>query len=437
METPDGPSYSELIHELFPRLTGGIRWGLERTRALLERAGNPHHQFRSIHVGGTNGKGSVAATLAAMLSAAGRNAGLYTSPHLCTFRERIQINGSAISEAALLRAAAPLWPSFRELEPSFFEATTVLAFRALADAGVDTAVIEVGLGGRLDATNVITPELSIITNIALDHAEYLGNTIESVAREKAGIIKRGVPVVTGEPDAETLTLFAARAAECGAALHHVTVDDVAGITFDLGGTTFCYGDEVYRTPLIGAHQALNAALAIRAAQLLGPPLSSSVIHAGLEAVSWPGRLQVESIGGRRWLFDVAHNVAGVAALADAVGALALERPLVLVIGILGDKDWQAMLPPLYGLADHAVLTRPPSAPRQRAWDPAAVLAAVPFENGVVNDDFAAALQQAAGLAGHGSVLVTGSFHTVGDALITLGRAPHGSDLALPLIAFSG
>src|SRR5690606_29480790 len=189
-------TYDALVAELFPRLTGGIRWGLERTERLLAAVGDPHRSYRTLHAGGTNGKGSVAATLASVLGQTGALAGLYTSPHLCTFRERIQIGGAPIGEEQFVAAATRLWPHILRESPSFFEATTAIAFLALAEAGVEVAAIEVGLGGRLDATNVIRPDVVALTNVALDHAQYLGDTIEAVAREKAGIIKAGVPVVT-------------------------------------------------------------------------------------------------------------------------------------------------------------------------------------------------------------------------------------------------
>lgn len=437
METAKDLTYEMLTRELFPRLTGGIRWGLERTRDLLEAVGNPHHSFRSIHVGGTNGKGSVAAMLAAILEADGRHTGLYTSPHLCTFRERIQVAGEAISEEQLLAAARRLWPDIQRLSPSFFEATTAIGFLALAEAGVEFAVIEVGLGGRLDATNVITPELSIITNIALDHSDYLGTTIESIAREKAGIIKPDVPVLTAEHDLTALRVFAETALEQGSHLHILPDTQPSNVGIDLAGTRFEIGCVHYDTPLIGMHQAVNAALAVNAASLLPDPVRRSSILGGLARVRWPGRLQVEQLGSQTWIFDVAHNAAGVHALVQTMGALDVARPLVLVIGILGDKDWQAMLPPLFELSDAAILTLPPTAPPNRAWDPAAVLSEVPFANGEVVHDFNAALRRATELASAGTVLVTGSFHTVGDALIVLGRTPFGSDLALPHIAISG
>jgi dihydrofolate synthase / folylpolyglutamate synthase len=437
VEKASGLTYEELTRELFPRLTGGIRWGLERTQELLERVGNPHHAFRSIHVGGTNGKGSVAASLAAILAADGRHTGLYTSPHLCTFRERIQIDGEAIGEHALLNAAQQLWPHIQQLSPSFFEATTAIGFLALAEAGVEMAVIEVGLGGRLDATNVITPELSIITNIAFDHADYLGNTIESIAREKAGIIKPGVPVLTAERDLIALGVFAEAVTEAGSHLYILPDTHPSDVSMDLTGTQFRIGCASFETPLIGMHQAVNAAMAVNAASLLDDPPRRTSVLAGLKNVRWPGRLQVERFGAQTWLFDVAHNVAGVQALVGAIEKLDAARPLVLVIGILGDKDWQAMLPPLFAVADTAILTLPPTAPVNRAWDPESVLSEVPFERAEVVQDFRSALERAAALAGDGTVLVTGSFHTVGDALIMMDRATFGSDLTLPHIAISG
>lgn len=437
-------TYDELVRELFPRLTGGIRWGLDRTIALLAEAGNPHHSFRSIHVGGTNGKGSVAATLASITRADGRNTGLYTSPHLCTFRERIQINGTAITEAALVAAARKLWPAIQRMAPSFFEATTAIGFLALAEAGVDIAVVEVGLGGRLDSTNVIQPDLVVITNIDLDHAEYLGNSIESVAREKAGIIKSAVPVLTAERSEVALTIFRERASEVGATLHVMPPDDPHDVVFGLEGTALETWGNARRklrlhTPLIGRHQARNVALAVHAASMLPADLrpSQDAIVQGTQTVAWPGRLQVEQIGEQTWLFDVAHNNAGIHALVEAVSGLQLPRPLVIVVGILGDKDWKAMLPPLFAVADAVVLTLPPTAPAGRVWDPAQVLREVPSERAEAQADFHAALLRAAEVAGRGTVLVTGSFHTVGDALIALDRAPFGSDVTLPRVRFSG
>ena len=427
-------TYADLVRELFPRLTGGIRWGLARTERLLASVGDPQRSFRALHVGGTNGKGSVCASLEAALRADGRRVGLYTSPHLCSFRERIRLGGVPLGEATLLDAARRLWPAVEAERPSFFEATTALAFLALAEAGAEVVVAEVGLGGRLDSTNVLVPEVVALTNVALDHRQYLGDTLEAIAGEKAGIIKAGVPVVTAERSESIRAIFGRRAAELRAPFHALAADEPAtvqptpaGTRFEL--TTATWGPLRLATPLAGAHQAVNAALAVRALELLPAPLRPSrvAVVAGLAGVSWAGRLQHEVIDGRDWLFDVAHNPAGVEALVSALPTLALPRPLVAVVGILGDKDWSRMLPPLGAAADTLVLTEPPSAPPERRWDAATVLARLPAVPGEVQPDFARALERARALAGRGTVLVTGSFHTVGDALALLGRAPAGVD----------
>jgi dihydrofolate synthase/folylpolyglutamate synthase len=435
-------TYSDLVRELFPRLTGGIRWGLERTQALLASVGNPHHSYRTIHVGGTNGKGSVAVTLASILRATDRPIGLYSSPHLCSFRERIQVDQQALSEAAIVAAARKLWPAVQRVQPSFFEATTAVALLAFAEAGVARAVIEVGLGGRLDATNVIDPELAIITNISFDHADYLGNTIGAIAGEKAGIIKPRVPLLTAETEPAVLASFRARADALQAPMRALPPGEVHDVRFDLGGTTLTTrwrGAEVsFRTPLIGRHQGTNTALALRALDVgLDLDLDRAAVQGGLDNIRWPGRLQVEQLDGRTWIFDVAHNVAGVHALVDTVQALPLPRPLILVLGILGDKDWRAMLPPLFALADETLLTVPPTAPPNRTWDPQHASSYAGKAPASVVMDFTEALATAQRNAGSGSVLVTGSFHTVGDALISLNRTPFGSDVTLPQVSFAG
>jgi len=432
-------SYAELINRLFPRLTAGIRWGLSRVEDLLAGAGNPHRTFRSIHVAGTNGKGSVAAMVASVLQHAGYRVGLYSSPHLGSFRERIRINGVPISEAELLATARPLWPAIDASGASFFEATTVLAFAAFARAGVDVAVIEVGLGGRLDATNVVDPDISVITNIAFDHAEYLGDTIDAIAREKAGIIKPGRPVVTGETHGSAYDVFAAMAAERGAPID--VVEPPANVRFALDGTRFrvCGGHFdglLLHTPLIGEHQARNTAIAVRALEHFGIT-DAAVVREGIKAVHWPGRLQVVSTIGCTWIFDVAHNVAGVEALVRSFAQLDVPRPIVLLIGILGDKDWRRMLPPLFDLADDAILTVPPTAPVGRVWSPDEAIAIVPRTNARVIPDFDAALAAANSAAAGGTVLVTGSFHTVGDALASLGMAGIELDFALHANVFPG
>jgi dihydrofolate synthase / folylpolyglutamate synthase len=435
-------TYADLIRELFPRLTGGIRWGLDRTRRMLAAVGDPQDRYPTIHIGGTNGKGSVSATIANILKEDGRRVGLYTSPHLCTFRERIQIDGQAIGESDLVEAATDLWPAIEVEEPSFFEATTAIAFHAMHRAGVEIGVIEVGLGGRLDATNVILPQVSVVTNVALDHLQLLGDTIVDIAREKAGIFKAGIPAVTAETGDAALCVFRERSVAASTTLRELTESDYRTLRTNAEGTdlqvrTATWGELTLHTPLPGRHQAANTALAAVAVEMLSGGLrpSRDAVERGTSALRWPGRLQIETARNRTWVFDVAHNVAGVQAMGAALAELPLARPLVSLVGVLGDKDWRDMLGPIYQASDAVVLTLPPSAPSERRWDPDEVLREMPAAHAVAVSDFPTALAHAemlAGAGGAGTVLVTGSFHTVGDALILLGMTPFGVDPDLPV-----
>lgn len=421
----------DLTPWLFGRTTGGIRWGLERTAELLAGVGDPHRRFHSLLIGGTNGKGSVAALCDAALRRArpGGRVGLYTSPHLVSFTERIRIDGTPIGVDALLAAAERLRPAIERTGASFFEATTAIAFLCFAEADVELVVAEVGLGGRLDATNVLTPMATAVTNIAREHTDYLGTSLEGIAREKAGIFRRDVPALVGESAPGLLAVLRDCAARTGAPF--VALDEAARIeqaTTGADGSTFRLqskqrGNQTLRIPLPGAHQMRNALLATELLALLPPEARPGwdAIQDGFAAVRWPGRLQIERIRGTTWVFDVAHNPAGVETLTEALDLLDLPRPLLIVAGILSDKEWREMLPPLLARADGGILTVPPSAPSTRRWNPeeaAQVLApAGPLR---VIPDFAAALGRATTLAPHGTVVVTGSVHTVGDAMVELG-----------------
>ncbi|MDH3224308.1 MAG: Mur ligase family protein, partial [Gemmatimonadota bacterium] len=234
---PLGPD--PLIEALFPRVEWKVEWGLERMEQALAALGDPHRAYRCLHVGGTNGKGSVASIWASVLRGAGRRAGLYTSPHLCSFRERIVVDGRPVAEDTLLDIARRLAPLISDLEVSFFEAATLLAFETFRQEGVEVAAIEVGLGGRLDATNVVHPEVTAITNVAMDHQDYLGETLDEIAREKAGIIKAGVPVVTAERRPGILAMFRERAEALGAPLTVVDPwEDVSDLRLGPQSTRF-------------------------------------------------------------------------------------------------------------------------------------------------------------------------------------------------------
>ncbi len=418
------------LDALFPGASSEVEWGLTRMEAALAELGDPHRRYRTLHVGGTNGKGSVASTWASVLKRDGQRVGLYTSPHLCSFRERIMVDGVPLGASRLQEGARRLRPLAEDLGMSLFEACTLLALVMFAEEEVDYASVEVGLGGRLDATNVIVPEVAAITNVAMDHQEYLGISLADIAREKAGIIKPGVPVVTAEARPAVLDVLSARARAVGAPFHPVeTWRHVSGLRLGRRGTRFTlrsgrWGDLELETPLPGAHQATNAALAIRALEFLAHPPAPDTVRDGVAAVRWPGRGQIQRMGERLFVFDVAHNLAAVGALVRILADLAPPRPLVVLAGILGDKDWSRMLPPLVDLADQVVFTVPGSAPSGRLWNPreaaGQVAGSVPIE---IEEDLAAAVRRANALSPDGTVVVTGSCHTVGDVLSVLGIDP--------------
>ncbi len=425
------------LGRIFPPLPTGVPWGLERTETLLREIGDPHRAIPCLHVGGTNGKGSVAAAWARILLREGRRVGLFTSPHLCSFRERFQIGGRPVSAGALLEAADELREPIQRLGLTFFEAATVLAFHLFRRSGVEMVVAEVGLGGRLDSTNVVLPEVVAITNVALDHAEYLGYTLEAIALEKAGIIKPGVPAITAERDSALVQLFRARAGAVGAPFHSLDVTaEIRDLQVSAQGNRFrmetrSWGSLDLRSPLPGRHQAMNLALAVESLEHLPAHLKPGrgAVVEGAAAVQWPGRLQIEVGHGGTWVFDVAHNPAGVRALSGSLPRLGLPEPLVLLVGIQGDKDWRSMLPPLFALTREAVLTQPPSVPPERRWDPLEAAGTIksPRPNLHILPAFQEALETARRAAGEGTVLVTGSHHTVGDAMNALGILPYGPE----------
>lgn len=429
-----------------------MEWGLDRTEAVLAGVGDPHRAYPSIHVGGTNGKGTVAAVVASVLEAHGLRTGLYTSPHVRAFRERYRIGGDVVDGERLVEVAGPLREAVEREGLTAFEAATVLAFRLFALETVDVAVVEVGLGGRLDATNVLAPAVAVITNVAKDHAEYLGDTLPVIAAEKAGIMKSGVPLVTAETDPDCLDVFRRKARETGAEL--VLVDparELSDVRTGLGGTTFemesgPWGRQTLEMPLVGRHQATNGLVAVRTLERLPEGLrpAAAAVLEGFRRIRWPGRLQVEHREDGIWVLDVAHNTAAVGTLAEALEDLDLPEPLILVVGILGDKEWGEMLPPLVRLAKAAILTTPESVPPERSWDPTAALDVLretaarsggapggqPWGCRVeVASRMADALERARVLAGGGTVVVTGSHYTVGEALGLLPALPEAPDLS--------
>jgi dihydrofolate synthase / folylpolyglutamate synthase len=402
--------------------------------ALMEAVGRPHERVPAFHVAGTNGKGSTTAVLAALLRAGGRRVAVYTSPHLVDFRERFVIDGVAITEDDVTDWIRRRTPLVERLNATFFEATTAMAFELFAKADVDTAVIEVGLGGRLDATNVITPVVAGVASIGIDHVEFLGTTLEEIAREKAGIFKAGRPAVIGEPAPAVRGLLAECAREAGATPVTVVAESYAigDVRVDPGdGTTFTLNGRALRTGLAGAHQALNAALAIAMVDAAGAEyaMASERVAAALAGVRLPGRFQ--RVG--RYIFDVAHNPDGAGVLAATMRAVGPAAPVVAVLSVLNDKDWRGVMTAVAGVVDHFVLTNAPTAPAARAWhlDEAFAFASSHGWRATMVPDFGRALVLASEMVVRegedetqgGTVLVTGSFHTVGDAMASLQLSP--------------
>ena len=405
-------TYDQALEFLFPRTTT-IKFGLATTRALLRSLGNPHEVVPAIHIGGTNGKGSVCTLVAAALRESGWRVGLYTSPHLVSFRERIQVDGIPISEAAVAMWTERLQPLILERRATFFEATTAIAFADFAARGAEIAVVEVGLGGRLDSTNVVKPLVSAVTKIERDHMKYLGDTLEKIAGEKAGIAKPDAPFVVGERSPELVNVLR-RAA------HRTVARAEPGARADVRVLPPEYE---WRGPLglAGPHQRRNAGVAHGVLMALPPRWrpNAEAIARGFASAWIPGRLDWRG----KWLFDVAHNPDGIRSLIAALDALRPPRPLHGLVSILGDKEWPEMLVQLDRVIDRGILTVAPTA-ASRGWDAA-------WLRGWLSDasrpparaswslvpDFRAALQEAQ--CGAATILVTGSFHTVGDVMAEL------------------
>lgn len=359
-------SYSSVIEYLYALQKHGIKLGLETMQILLDRVGNPHRSLRVLHIGGTNGKGSTAAMVAAILQHSGRRVGLYTSPHLIEFRERIRVNGQMMPERQVEELIARLRASLKDnLEPTFFEMTTALAFLYFAESEVDVAVLEVGLGGRFDATNVVErPLASAITTIGLDHQEYLGETEEAIACEKGGIIKPSVPIVIGRMGQGAEHVLRRIAQDRSAPLWHLGrdfgVDGHYPERLSYRGVTRVFED--LTCTLAGRHQWDNAACALallEAAGRAGLEIDATAVRNGLRMVSWEGRL--ESIDEYPMvILDGAHNPAAAHALAEYLKDFSGRHPtarIILVWGMMRDKDRRGFIAPLLPVVSEIVLTQ--------------------------------------------------------------------------------
>jgi dihydrofolate synthase/folylpolyglutamate synthase len=415
-------TYSSAVAFLYRLQKHGIKLGLATMTALLVRLGMPQTRYRVLHIAGTNGKGSTAAMAAAMLQAGGYRVGLYTSPHLVEFRERIRVNGEMIAESQVAELTEQLQALCQsDLSPTFFEYTTAMAFQHFADSGVDVAVLEVGLGGRFDATNVVTPMACAVTTIALDHQKYLGHTCSAIAFEKAGIIKPGVPVVLGRLGDDAWRTVEQVARERQAPVFRLNEEFCAEgegpQKFSYRGLGMHY--DGLACALEGRHQLDNAACALAllgAAAPQGITVSADAVREGLRVVNWAGRL--ETVDRRPTvLLDGAHNPAAAMALADFLirsDRSHRSRPVVLVIGMMRDKDHRGFVEPLRDLIDEVVLTQadlPRSATAQELRASLEGLLPHPHVVPQLSDAMALARQLA---TPDGLVCVTGSLMLVGE-----------------------
>ncbi len=428
----------QALDRLYRRHNFGIKLGLEMAEAIAQELGHPERAFAAIHVAGTNGKGSVCAMVDSVLRAAGFRVGLYTSPHLIRFNERIRVNGETVTDDELAELLAVVEPATARAEAAlgreatFFEITTAMAFEHFRRRGVTLVVLETGLGGRLDATNIVTPLLSVITPISLEHTQHLGPDIASIAGEKAGIIKPGRPVVCGEQPDDAAVVFGRTARERGCRLTAAServavrrvVQTIEGQRVRIESADVDYG--TVDLALLGRHQLGNAALAVaaleEAAALLGPPLAPDAVRRGLEEARWPGRCQL--LGWETpTILDGAHNPAGGRVLAETLKDLMKGRPLGLVVGMCSDKDARSFL------GNFGKVRRCWTVPlRTERGVPPADLAALARSAGIGQVEVAASLGEALdqslawAKAEAGALCVAGSLYLVGEVLELRGES---------------
>ncbi|HEA47119.1 MAG TPA: bifunctional folylpolyglutamate synthase/dihydrofolate synthase [bacterium] len=401
--------------------------------------------IRDSHIGGTNGKGSTGAFLFYILKGAGYKVGLYTSPHLIDFRERIRINNRLISKKELIKQVSFLKSLITDhrFQPTFFEITTAIALKYFAEQRVDFAILEVGMGGRLDATNVTMPLVSVITNVDFEHTEHLGRSLRKIAYEKCGIIKRGIPVVTAENKEETLRVIEGTCRKRKARLYRIgeeiridprssildpcliqhpasSIQHLRNQKFNYQGIYDRY--ENLKISLLGKHQLLNAACAIGAIELLQPKvkISKEEIRRGLVKTTWPGRLEIKryTIHDKRLtvILDGAHNVAGAEALKKAIRDSFSYKKLILVLGILKEKDIKGIVAQLAPLASRIIITRPQT---PRAVEPEEIVEIAKEYSGsiVIKEKVSQAIRQAISYAeSKDIILITGSLYTVSEAI---------------------
>lgn len=424
--------YGETIRYLFGLQRVGIKLGLENITRVLSAIGNPHSKLTVGHIGGSNGKGSTAAHLEAILIAAGLRVGLYTSPHFVSFEERIRVDRERISRSDVVAWTKRILEAMPELAPggqagstlpvTFFEFTTAIAMGYFAQQGVDIAILEVGMGGRLDATNVCSPKVTLLTSVSLEHQDYLGRTLVEIAREKAGIIKHGVPVVSGVVHPVAQRVIHETCLEKGAPLFRLGREIRAKGTpedFSYRGLRWSYRG--LRTSMRGSHQVRNASMALAAAEILaeqGVAVDEAAVRKGLRDVQWPGRQQYIA-GPPQVLLDGAHNPEAMRSLCRSLTKEYRYRRLRVLMGVMRDKDYRRMLKMVAPLADEMVFCRPQMDRAEDPWVLEGIALALGARSTVVESveqGFKDLLHRA---GGEDLICVTGSLFVVGETLAFL------------------
>lgn len=415
----ENKAYNDCLNSMYSLRRFGIKLGLSTIRNILSALGNPQNNYSCIHVAGTNGKGSVASSLAAVLQKAGFNVGLFTSPHLVTFNERIRINNHLISNKNVVESYSVVNHVHQgSREPTFFEFSTAMALYEFSKEKVDWAVIETGMGGRLDATNIIKPVLSIITNISIEHKTYLGNTIEKIAGEKGGIIKRETPIITGAKQQNAINVLQNIAAKKRSPFY--LLGDNFKVRKDKNGAFTYHGIEKVwpnmRTGLLGNHQIENASLVLAACEILGNKINLPVqyIRAGLRQNKWPGRLEVVS-SSPYIILDGAHNLSAARTLSRFLSEEFAGRKITIVAGMLDDKPYPAMLKSILSVCSRAILTKPKI---DRALEPETLYEVSKglVKNIKVIPDVKGSINYALKTASADEVIcITGSLYVVGEA----------------------
>lgn len=421
--------YTEALDFLKQLTKFGINLGLDRIEQLLSLMGNPHEKLNIVHVGGTNGKGSTCAMICGMLEHSGYRTGLFTSPHIHSYRERFKVNGIPVDEKRLADLITQVRPLLENMtargfeHPTEFEVNTAIAFKYFYEEGVDVAVIEVGLGGAIDSTNVVFPLVSVITNVNRDHMDYLGDTISEIALVKAGIIKENSEVITGEEEREALEVIEDVCDKKKVPLHKIGREINYSIkSIGINGAEFDYnGKENYkdlRIKLLGDHQVRNAVMAVAAIELLefhGFIVSEKSIRKGLEEVVWPARLELMKFDGVDVILDVAHNVSGIEGLKNFVGKYLKYNKLILIIGLLDDKEREQIIEKIAPIADVFIATKPIST-RSISWEEVAEFARKYCREVYLESDITSAVGEAFRKASCGDLIcITGSFYMACDA----------------------